>query len=312
MQLSRLFNFLGSFQIEYIYIFYLSGFLIPNLINTIIPFILIFGLIITFIKLDKDKELIAIYSLGLSIKEIIKPLIIFSFLIILFYIFLNLIFSPYVYDIYKKKEFDLRNNIDIQNLNISNFTELDKNLILDFNKKNDKFTNVFIKYIDENNLENILYSKKAKIEKKNNNFIFNLNNGFKVTFNNNQNEKLDFESYKFIFPSLKDKIYNNFDKNSLTIFEIIDKKYYNIIIEKIFETFLTISIIILFYYYILKKNNFKLNRIFYFILISISTLIILNILKNVELKNQINIIVNFLNIMIIYLFIILSNLNDAK
>ena len=42
------------------------------------PFIIIFGLILAFIKLDKDKELIAIFSLGVSIKPNKKPLIIIT------------------------------------------------------------------------------------------------------------------------------------------------------------------------------------------------------------------------------------------
>ena len=55
-------------------ILYLSLFLLPNLVNVIIPFIIIFGVVITFIKMDRDKEIIAIYSLGLNINVIKNPL----------------------------------------------------------------------------------------------------------------------------------------------------------------------------------------------------------------------------------------------
>ena len=42
-------------------------FLIPNLIAIILPFVLIFGLTITFLKLYRDREIISIYSLGLNL-----------------------------------------------------------------------------------------------------------------------------------------------------------------------------------------------------------------------------------------------------
>ena len=88
LQVSRLFNYLGNLQIEFMKIFILSTMLIPNIINIIIPFIVIFGILITFIKLERDREIIAIYSLGLSIDNIRKPIILFSLIIGGFYLFL--------------------------------------------------------------------------------------------------------------------------------------------------------------------------------------------------------------------------------
>ena len=147
LQISRLFSYLNNLQIDFVNVLFLSFFLIPNLINVTLPFIIIFGLIIAFIKFDKDKEIIAIFSLGLSIKEILKPFFLITILTIFLYLFLNLFFSPYIYDKYKQKEFDLRNSINLDNINISNFIQLDENLILDFSKKEDVFEDVFIRFI---------------------------------------------------------------------------------------------------------------------------------------------------------------------
>ena len=108
MQLSRLFSAMSNMQIEYQNIFFLSLFLIPNLINVLIPFVVIFGLILTFIKFDKDKELIAIFSLGLSIKQIKLPIILITLFFLIIYIILNLFISPYVYKEYKKKNSELK------------------------------------------------------------------------------------------------------------------------------------------------------------------------------------------------------------
>ena len=76
LQISRLFSVMNHLQINSFDILNLSLLIVPNLINVILPFLLIFGFVLTFIKLSKDKEIIAVYSTGLSINEIKKPIII--------------------------------------------------------------------------------------------------------------------------------------------------------------------------------------------------------------------------------------------
>ena len=106
--------------------------MIPNVINVILPFLMIFGLVLSFIKLSKDKEIIAIYSIGLSINEIKKPIIVIIAIIIIISLYLSFIFSPFTYDLYKKKEFDLRNSIKFENIDFSNFIKFNNNLTIDF------------------------------------------------------------------------------------------------------------------------------------------------------------------------------------
>ena len=75
MQISRIFTMMSNLNVQFLDILSLSVWLIPNLINVTLPFISIFGLVLAFIKFERDKEIIAIFSLGLSISEIKKPLI---------------------------------------------------------------------------------------------------------------------------------------------------------------------------------------------------------------------------------------------
>ena len=89
LQFARLISLTNLIQVDIITIFYLSMFLIPNLISIIIPFVIIFGLIITFIKLHKDKEIISIYSLGLSTNSLSRSLKYFTILIILILLLLS-------------------------------------------------------------------------------------------------------------------------------------------------------------------------------------------------------------------------------
>jgi len=307
LQISRLFNYLGSLQIEFIKIFFLSTMLIPNIVNIIIPFIVLFGLLITFIKLDRDKEIIAIYSLGLSINNIKKPLILFSFIIGGLYLILSFYLSPLIYDIYKKKEFELRNLIDLNNINISNFIEINNNLILDFRKENGKFKDVFIRFNDET--ENIIYSKEANIIKGDEFLTFDLIKGFKLNFLDTKIEKLEFEKYKLKIPYLKNRKYNNIDKNSLTIFDLIEKKDIYLIIEKFFDFIITITIINFFYFFNIKTHQYNSKKITIFITTSILFLIIHNLIKNLELNNMISIYLLCLNIFLPLLLIFFNKKN---
>ena len=304
LQISRLFSYLNNLQIDFVNVLFLSFFLIPNLINVTLPFIIIFGLIIAFIKFDKDKEIIAIFSLGLSIKEIIKPFFLISIITIFLYLFLNLFFSPYIYDKYKQKEFDLRNSINLDNINISNFIQLDENLILDFSKKEDVFEDVFIRFIGEN--ENIVFAKKARIIKEPKKFIFNLSEGFKLSFINNKIEKLEFENYKLNFPLKNENNYNNYDKNTLTLFNLIKYKDYKSMIERMFDTLILLTVIIFFYFNNIKDNKFSINHIFIYLFLSILIIIFQNIIKNLDFSLQFSFLLNIINFSIIYLFMLIN------
>ena len=295
MQLSRLFSAMNNMQIEYQSIFYLSLYLIPNLINILIPFIVIFGLILTFIKLNKDKELIAIFSLGLSLKEIRLPIIIITIIFLSVYIFLNLFVSPFVYKEYKEREFKIKNEINIDDINLSNFLEIE-NIILDFKKDKNEFKEIFINFNEKS--ENIIYAKKGNIINKDGKIIFNLFDGFKLTFLNNENEKLEFQNYKLEFLLSNIPEYKIFDKNSQTIVNIIENKNYSMITEKIFDFIVLLVIILFFYNFNIKDNNYKLNSIFIFLFISIFINIAHNIIKNIELDFQFLLTLSVANIIL--------------
>jgi len=306
LQISRLFSIMNNLQIEFNSILVLSSFLIPNLMNVTLPFIIIFGLILTFVKLDRDKEIIAIFSLGLSINQIKKPLILISILFIISYLFLNLFLSPYIYEKYKEREYKLRNIIDLNDINISNFIELDNNIILDFHKINNNFKDIFINFKEDG--ENIIFAKQGTIKNEKNNIIFNLSSGFKLNIFDNEIEKLEFENYKIKFPTNTNNEYNNIDKNTLTIFNLILQNDYKNIVEKIFDTLIVITLIIFFYFYNLRENKFLLSRVLKYLILSILVLIMHNIIKSINIEFKILFILNLINILFLYLYLILSKL----
>jgi lipopolysaccharide export LptBFGC system permease protein LptF len=259
----------------------LSIYLIPNLFTIILPFIVIIGISITFVKLYKDREIITIFSLGLNINVIKKPLLIFSISIICISIFFNFYLSPNIYEKYKLNEYELRNTINFEKVIFSNFLELNENTVIDFKKNKKKFNDIFINYT--NNKENIIYAKEGSIKKEENKYIFNLNDGFKLTLlGNGDIEKLEFASYNLQFEDKDFKEYNNFDKNTSNFLEdIIFKDYLNLC-YKFYDSLIFIIIFLFFYFYNLKKYKFDIKNILFFILSCTSILIINQIVKNLN------------------------------
>ena len=266
------------------------------------PFIIIFGLVLSFIKFDKDKEIIAMFSLGIPISEIKKPIYILSALIIIFYLSLNLLISPYVYEKYKDREFKIRNTIDLESINLTNFIEINDNVVLDFKKENNQFLDIFINY--EENGENIIFAEKGFIENRGNKFIFNLIDGYKLNILESTIENLKFKEYKLEFNTKNSRKYEIFDKNSQTIFNLINDKNYRSISEKIIDSLLLILIIVFFYEFIVKNNNFNIKKIFIFIVFSILVNVNNNLIKNIETNIEILAMINLGNILI--LLIIMS------
>ena len=308
LQLSRLFTVMNNLQINTLDILLLSILIIPNLMNVILPFILTFGFALAFIKFDKDKEIIAIYSLGLTLKEIKKPIYLIILCFILLSLLLNFFFSPFTYNIYKEKEFNLRNSIEFNKINISNFIKFNDQLTIDFENDNGKYKNILIDFKDE--YENILYSEYGLIEQKNNKVIFKLNKGFKIKIKDEQIENLKFDKYIIDFPTKIIKSYNKFDQNTLNLFELIKNRTNrnNIIINhKLIDTLILMSICFYFYINIIKKNNYNFTNSILFIIFSILALTIDHLLENFTFEKNNYIFLSFFNILTIHLFALIIN-----
>ena len=88
LQFTRLMSISNLLQIDTLSILILSIYLVPNLFTVILPFIVIIGISITFIKLFKDREIITIYTLGLNTDVIKNHYFFFIYITILLSIFL--------------------------------------------------------------------------------------------------------------------------------------------------------------------------------------------------------------------------------
>ena len=301
LQITRLFSLTNLIQVEIFTIFLLSTYLLPNLITIILPFVVIFGIVLCFVKLNTDKELVAIYSSGLNHKVIRTPIIVFTLLLSLFYIILNLYISPLIYEKYKFKEFQIRNTIDFQKLILSNFLEVNQDTVLDFKKTDKTFEEIFINF--KTQTDNVIYANSGNIFLKEDLYIFELTDGFKLNINENEIEKLEFRSYLLKIPNNNIPKYNNFDKNTLTIFDDIKTKNYSNIAFKISDILIFILIIFFYYRNNILKHNFNLINNVIFIIISIVILITNQIAKNTEIVLNLYLIL-FSIILISFLFYI--------
>ena len=303
LQITRLFTVTNFLHIDVLDILLLSLYLIPNLITVILPFILIFGLLLCFIKLKKDNELIAILSLGFGLKSFKFILVFFCLLIVLVFSLLNFYVAPKIYEIYKIKELELRNTLDFNKMAFSNFLNLNKTTILDFNKKDNQYEEIFIKYDDGK--ENIVYAKKGNIVSINNQYNFRLTDGFKISIDENQQiEKLEFLNYILNIDHKNISSSEVYDKNTLTIFDDYKTKNYLNLSFKFLDIILIIFVIFFFYKNNLRDINFNTLNNIYFSCSCICILIFNQILKNSEITVYSYI---FLILLIILISLITSN-----
>ncbi len=303
LQLTRLLSLTNMIQIDIFSVFLLSIFLVPNLITVIMPFIIIFGILLCFIKLNKDKEIISLFSLGLSMTPIKYSLIVFSIIILFIHIILNFYLSPKIYDAYKFKEFELRNTIDFNKIITSNFLKLNNNTTLDFQKDVNGFKDIFISSIRDE--EKIIYAKRGIIKNEKDKFVFQLNKGFRINIiNNNEIEKIEFENYTVKVDNNNSTEFNRHDKNSLTIFDDIRNGDKLNISFKIFDILLLILIIFLFYYNNISNYNLSLANNLIFVTYSITILIINQFFKNINVDAEIYIF-SSLSIIIISLILLI-------
>ena len=280
LQISRLISTLNNLQIGLLDILWLSFNLLPNLVTVVFPFIVIFGIVLSYLKLNKEREILGIYSLGLSIKNISQPLLNFSIISVIFYSFFIFYFSPYSYEKFKKNEYDLRNNIIFDMIQLPNFIKIENKTIIDFDPQ---LKNIFINDKDTD-IENLIFAKNGLIKYSNEKYIFNLIDGFRIKILENEIEKLEFENYKFSITKKINEYEENSDSNTITIFESLENKNYVNIVNKVSDIFILILIFLFFYFQIIKFNNFKINNIFIFILISIIFLLINHFVQNLGLN----------------------------
>ena len=134
-----------------------------NAINITLPLSILFALILSKFKMIRSNELLALYSLGISKRDVIKPLFFVSIIITISYILLNM--TPFVYVNSYAKNIKRFNTIQKGESNI--FLKYYNSYIYfgKFNKLKKEANKIHIYRLKDRNLIEIIKAKKAYYKK---------------------------------------------------------------------------------------------------------------------------------------------------
>ena len=165
----------------------------------------------------------------------------------------------------------------------SNFLKLNSDTTIDFKKNGNIFNDIFISFNDDK--DNIIFAKQGYIKSNSNNYVFQLSNGFKLSIDGEKKmEKLEFQDYVLRFENSSISEFNNYDRNSATIYDDLKKSDYLNISYKFIDIVISIFIIYFFYRSNLLNLNFNFRNNIFFIFNSIFLLIVNQLLKNSDVK----------------------------
>ena len=249
---------------------------LPSFISPLMPFLLIIASFFLNYKFNSSNEII-ILKQYFSFKNNLFLSAFLTSVIIVFYFINNELFSIKLYEKYKVKELEIRNNLKLGVPSLNEF-HIENEVSIFFEKQsNNKFFEVEAIIYEDGQFIN---SKNVEIEidKKNYNLIFN--KGERIILNDNEKSRTIFD--KFIY-----SIENNeiellmMDKEHFNTFQLlgknnIDNEFYYHGHNRIYQYFLTIvialisfKIILLFYS---KKNIFKYYGFLFLVLLFIQVI----------------------------------------
>ena len=294
LQTTRLLNLIVVNKIPIFRVFVLSMNIIPNTVLSILPFIIFLSILFTCFKLNRDKELVAIYVLGSSRRDVMRPFIIFSILTFILSLILSLYISPLSYETFKKDEFDLRTNLDIENIGLNNFYDFNNEIIINFEKEEDIFTNLFIYQTSPK--KNIIIANKSEMDLDKNRLYLKLYDGFKAEVKETSNEILVYDKYNFDLNLNNNEIYNNSDINTHNINKLLKDRNFSIINQRIVDSLLLLVLVFIITNHLLINLKFNLLDLVLIIIISILIIFFDNILGNLSRNSNFVIILMYCNI----------------
>ena len=208
--------------------FILSSYSFPNWLIIALPFGTFAGCMISYFKLENDKEIVVMKSAGLNFIGISTPAILISLIsstILLINVHLIL---PSSYNSFKVLQNDIRNSSTSIKIKDNLFVDLNSNQTIFIQKLNTKnyFEEIFIQ--DRRNSEKVieLFAKNGFIEYLNNQIIIYMNNGTRISTNKeNISTIMDFKKYNLLIK--QDKINSNgprvVEYNEYSFWDLIKK-----------------------------------------------------------------------------------------
>jgi len=218
---------------------------------------------------------------------------------------LSLYISPYSYETYKKDEFNLRTSLDIENIGLNNFYDFNNEIIINFEKEGDIFTNLFIYQTSPK--KNIILANKSEMNLDKNTLYLKLYDGFKAEVKETSNEILVYDKYNFDLNLNNNEIYNNSDINTYNITKLLKDKNFIIINQRIVDSLLLLTLIFIITNHLLINLKFNLRDLILIVIMSVSIIFFDNILGNLSTNNNFIVLLMYFNISFPFLFILKLN-----
>lgn len=285
--------------------------LIPLLLFIIFPVSSFFTVYYVYRKLLHDKEIIILYSLGLTRIDMIKIFIKGTIFIVIIHMLISFYLLPISTRKFKNLKLDINQNSIINMLQFNTFIRKIKDLTIYIEKKEDNniLKNIFINDSRNYNKQITFISSVGKIYSNKKTHQLILYNGIKIEFQNNK-KRYSMVKFSKLTMNLKQekKIRNNiiYDSYELSVPELL---FSNTIYKKntkvktqghfrIIWPFTSLFIVIVMLYFLTQKEDPRMdnNKLNFCVYSSVSLIIGFNILAYIH--NQVSYKYYFL----IYLF----------
>ena len=198
----------------------------PLWLMMIFPIGSLLAVIILFQRLEADKETLVMRFSGMGAFKIIKPIFIFCLLNVIFLSFLSFFVVPKAYNLFKSKQFELRNNISQILLREGVFLDLQSGLTIFVEKKNSRYNMSGIFIFDSRNpkQEIDISAKEGSILFSYDGPILELSEGHRRVVDENGNilSELSFSNYSMSITNKNERIHSRWlDSNEKSILDLL-------------------------------------------------------------------------------------------
>jgi len=202
-ELIKITDWIVNYNLSIFAVFTLIFFTMPWFLMFIIPMSVMLAVVLTFLRMSGDNEIVALKSCGLSVYGLLPPVLIFSFAGFLFTLFLTLYGVPKAKATLEDMVLEMAaSNVDI-GLKERTFNDAFKNVMLYVNKidlNQKKLIDIFIEDKRQRNITSTVVAPEGRLFSEPGKFIFHmvLSNGtiHQTNLSEHSANSIRFDTYK--------------------------------------------------------------------------------------------------------------------
>ena len=287
---------------------------LPSFVGPLLPFLLIIASFFLNFRYNSSNEII-IFKQYISLKKNLLLFLLIALKILTFHFFNSEILSVSLYEKYKIKELEIRNNLKLGLPTFNEFHIENEVSIFFQEQNNNKFYDVNAIFYKDGQFIN---SKQANIEIKNKNYNIIFYKGERVILNKEEKSKTTFDKFTYSIEDneIEDLMYDKEHFNTLELLKTKDKEFYYHGHNRVYQYFLVLVIALIsfkiFFIYSSKKSIFKYYTLVFIgiLLLQIVNSYMVFLLNNNNFNLYFYYIINLLLLLIFYLIIFNFNENN--